>query len=222
MKVPSFKSVLRPILCALFFTALLAVPTLAQPSVPLKALPGKDPTEITKVVKVLMETDAGDLLIEIYPQAAPNAAKRFLELVDKGFYNNTPIFRVVKTPKPFVAQFGINSEFSDWQENNFDDDPTLFDLARGTLAFAKAGPDTNSTQVFINYQNNNRLTAPDLNFTTFGQVVKGMEVADQFKSVGDPGMGLDQDALWKNTRMVDDLAEKPTMILRASIVKAKE
>lgn len=212
----------RALVSAFLLTALWTLPALAQPSVPLKALPGKDPTEITKVVKVLMETDAGDLLIEIYPEAAPNASKRFLELVDKGFYNNTPIFRVVKTPKPFVAQFGINSEFSDWQENNFDDDPTLFDLARGTLAFAKAGPDTNSTQVFINYQNNNRLAAPDLNFTTFGQVVEGMEVADQFRSVGDPGMGLDQDALWENTRMVDDLAEKPTMIEKLSIVKDKE
>lgn len=182
-------------------------------------LPGKDGPELTEVVKVLMATDAGDLIIEVYPQAAPNAAKRFLELVELGFYDNTPIFRVVKG---FVAQFGINSEFRDWENNSFKDDPTIYELSRGTLAFAKAGPDTNSTQVFINYAENNRLAAPELNFTTFGQVVSGMEFADQFVSVGDPKMGLDQDELWENTRRVDSLAVKPVMITSMSVIKAEE
>jgi cyclophilin family peptidyl-prolyl cis-trans isomerase len=64
-------------------------------------------------------------LIEIYPEAAPNAAQRFLELVNNGFYNNTPVSRVVEG---FVAQFGVNwrEGFSDWQNRNFDDDPSLF------------------------------------------------------------------------------------------------
>lgn len=199
---------------------ILAAPALAQPAIPLKALPGKDPGEITKVVKVQMRTDAGDLLIEVYPQAAPNAAERFLELVNMGFFDDTPIFRVVKKPQPFVAQFGINDEHAEWQENQFDDDPSLFQLTRGTLAFAKAGADTNSTQVFINFQENNRLAAPEYNFTTFAQVVSGMEAADQFVSVGDPGMGLDQDRLWANTQMVlDPLPVKPTMILSAKVVE---
>mgnify|MGYP000430430736 CR=1 FL=1 len=95
----------------------------AKPSAPLKLLKGKDAPEITEVVKVLMVTDAGDLTIEVYPQAAPNAAKRFLELVEAGYYDGTPLFRVVKQPKPFVAQFGINSDMAEWKEKNFDDDP---------------------------------------------------------------------------------------------------
>ena len=52
-----------------------------------------------------LETSAGDVVIEVYPQAAPNAAKRFVELVTSGFYDDTPISRVVPG---FVAQFGIN------------------------------------------------------------------------------------------------------------------
>ncbi|MCA9793281.1 MAG: peptidylprolyl isomerase, partial [Candidatus Eremiobacteraeota bacterium] len=121
-------------------------------SVGLTPLPGKSAPEITEKKVVKMTTDAGDLTIEVYPQAAPNAAKRFIELVEAGFYDNTPIFRVVRSPQPFVAQFGINwrEKFPEWQDKNFDDDPSFFKLDRGTLAFAKAGPNTNSTQVFIN------------------------------------------------------------------------
>lgn len=208
----STKVMLRPIIVAL----LLGLGLAADPLTP---LPGKSVSAPTVVKKVLLTTDVGELEIEVYPEAAPNAAARFLELVELGFYDHTPIFRVVKEPSPFVAQFGINSEFSEWEKGkDFADDPSLFRMDRGTLAFAKAGPDTNSTQVFINYVNNDRLTEPKLNFSVFGKVVKGMEVADSFRSVGDSRMGLDQDALWKNTRMVDSLDPKPTMILSAKLM----
>lgn len=207
---------IRQALCGMLIAMTLSLGAWADV---LKPLPGKDVAAPASVVKVVMTTDAGDLEIEVYPEAAPNAAARFLMLVQMGFYDNTPIFRVVKEPKPFVAQFGINSTFAPWENGkDFKDDPSLYQMERGTLAFAKAGADTNSTQVFINYTENNRLTAPNLNFSVFGKVVKGMEVADNFKSVGDPGMGLDQDALWKNTRLVDSLSAKPTMIVSAKVV----
>jgi len=121
----------------------------------------------------------------------------------------------------FVAQFGINwrGDYPAWQENNFDDDPTLFALERGTLAFAKAGPNTNSTQVFINYTENNRLAAPQFNFTVFGKVVSGMEVVDAFVAVGDPNMGLDQGQLWDDGgTYLESLDEKPVMIESATVL----
>jgi cyclophilin family peptidyl-prolyl cis-trans isomerase len=217
----------KPSLLFLVFVLFFTVPmvTLAeesQPAAPLKVLKGKDAPEITEVVKVLMATDAGDLVIEVYPQAAPNAAKRFLELVEAGFYDGTPLFRVVKSPKPFVAQFGINSDMAEWKDENFDDDPTLFQLTRGTLAFAKAGPNTNSTQVFINYTENNSLADPKYNFTTFAQVVEGMEIADSWVSVGDAGMGLSQGPLWKNHHSVKELDKKPNMIEEMKIMTGEE
>src|SRR5690606_36773748 len=108
----------------------------------------------------------------------------------------------------------------DWQDRNFDDDPALFALERGTLAYAKAGTNTNSTQVFINYAENNRLATPQYNFTTFGKVVQGMEVVDSFIQAGDPSGGLNQ------TRLCEDgeayLAEQgvqPSFILSAKVVK---
>lgn len=176
----------------------------------LRALPGQKVPTLTKKTTLTMTTSAGPIVIEVYPEAAPNAAKRFVELAEAGFYNETPISRVVDG---FVAQFGVNwrDPHKQWKENLFDDDPSLFSLDRGTLAFAKAGPNTNSTQVFINFRNNDSLAAQ--NFTTFGKVVKGMDVVDKFARVGDPNMGLDQGRLWSDGgTYLDSLTDKPTMI----------
>ncbi|HEX6997800.1 MAG TPA: peptidylprolyl isomerase [Gammaproteobacteria bacterium] len=183
-------------------------------------LPGNEsvvPT-ITRMTRVLLQTTAGDVTIEVYPEAAPNAAQRFIELVQSGFYDDTPISRVVPG---FVAQFGINwrEPHKAWQNRTFHDDPSLFALERGTLAFAKAGPDTNSTQVFINYRENNQLADPQYNFTVFGKVVSGMDVVDRFVQVGDPGNGLDQARLWRDGEAyLDSLPVKPTMIERATVL----
>jgi homoserine O-acetyltransferase/O-succinyltransferase len=189
-------------------------PATAQPLTP---LPGKEDAapQITRAVTVVMETTAGVVTMEIYPEAAPNAAQRFVELVQSGFYDDTPVSRVVPG---FVAQFGVNWRVPhrNWQHRTFDDDPSLFALERGTLAFAKAGPNSNSTQVFINYRQNDQLAVPELNFTVFGKVVDGMDVVDRFAQVGDPSGGLDQARLWSDGgAYLDSLEIKPTMIERA-------
>ena len=182
----------------------------------LTPLPGMEDAvpEITNVTTIVMETTAGNITIEVSTDAAPNAAARFVELVEAGYYDNTPMFRIVPG---FVAQFGINwrEPHRDWRNRNFNDDPTLFALDRGTLAFAKAGPNTNSTQVFINYIENNRLADPRYNFTTFGLVTEGMDVVDSFAQVGE----MDQGRLWSNgDAYVDAVDPQPTMIERARVV----
>lgn len=198
-----------------------AAPAPAEEALALAPLPGKEAAAppLTQKTTINMLTTAGNLVIEVYPEAAPNAALRFIELVESGFYDDTPISRVVPG---FVAQFGINwrEGHKDWENNHFDDDPTLFALERGTLAFAKAGIDTNSTQVFINYAENNRLADPQYNFTVFGKIVSGMDVVDMFADVGEPGMGLDQGLLWTDGgAYLESLDEKPTMIVSATVVE---
>jgi cyclophilin family peptidyl-prolyl cis-trans isomerase len=195
----------------------------AQPAAAdsLRPLPGREASapKITQKHTVRMETSAGAIEIEVYPEAAPNAARRFEELVASGFFDQTPISRVVPN---FVAQFGINwrDPHKAWQTREFQDDPSYFALERGTLAFAKAGLNTNSTQVFINYKENNQLADPRYNFTVFGKVVKGMDVVDRFAQVGDPGGGLDQEKLWQDGgAYLASLAEKPTMIERAVVTE---
>ena len=182
-------------------------------------LPGKEGEVpvLTEITVVVLETTAGEVVVQLYPEAAPNAAQRFVELATAGFYDDTPVSRVVPG---FVAQFGINwrEPHKRWQERNFDDDPTLFALERGTLAFAKAGANSNSTQVFINYRENNRLADPQYNFTVFGEVVAGMDIVDQFVRVGDPQGGLSQPRLWNDGgAYLESLQVKPTMIVRATV-----
>lgn len=184
----------------------------------LKPLPGSEQSApaLTRKNTVRMQTTAGDIVIDVYPEAAPNAAKRFVELVQSGFYDDTPVSRVVPG---FVAQFGVNwrQPHKAWQNNHFADDASYYQLERGTLAFAKAGPNTNSTQVFINYAENNRLAEPRYNFTVFGKVVEGMEIVDSFVQVGDPSGGLDQSRLWADGgAYLESLPVKPTMIVRAT------
>ena len=193
-------------------------PTNMQPLNPLPGRTGEAPA-LTQSTKIRLETTAGEVLIDVYPQAAPNAAQRFVELVESGFYDDTPISRVVPG---FVAQFGVNwrEPHKAWKDRHFDDDPTTFALERGTLAFAKAGANTNSTQVFINFRENNRLADPQYNFTVFGKVVGGMDVVDKFVQVGDPSGGLDQQRLWLDGgTYLDSLTTKPTMIERAVVVE---
>ena len=185
----------------------------------LAPLPGKAGSvpALTEITTVRMVTTAGEIVIEVYSQAAPNAAKRFVELVSSGFFDDTPVSRVVPG---FVAQFGINwrTPHKEWDGRQFRDDPTLFALERGTLAFAKAGPNTNSTQVFINYRENNRLAEPQFNFSTFGKIVEGMDIVDKFVQVGDPSGGLDQGRLWADGgAYLESLPVKPTMIERATV-----
>jgi homoserine O-acetyltransferase len=175
---------------------------------------------LTQVTTVRLATTAGDVVIEVYPQAAPNAAQRFTELARSGFFDDTPISRVVPG---FVAQFGINwrEPHKAWKSREFIDDPSLFELERGTLAFAKSGqPNSASTQVFINYRENNRLAdpAPNMRFWVFGKVVEGMDVVDKFVQVGDPSGGLNQDRLWADGgTYLDSLPVKPTMIEKATV-----
>lgn len=150
---------------------------------------------INKKHTVAVETSQGNFTLEVYPEAAPVAAERFIRLVQAGFYDNIAVSRVVDD---FVVQFGINPSMAEWKDRKISDDPTYFQHLPGTIAFAKAGPDTASTQVFINLTENNRLADPSLNFTVFGRITEGMETVGKFKKVGDTAGGLNQERLWND------------------------
>jgi homoserine O-acetyltransferase len=182
----------------------------------LTPLPGKSAPRLTKKSTVRMQTTGGEVVIEVYPEAAPNSAARFIELVRAGYFDDTPVSRVVPG---FVAQFGVNwrPPHNAWKERTFNEDPTLFALETGTLAFAKTSvPNSASTQVFINYADNSRLASQ--NFTVFGKVVSGMDVVTYFTQVGSAGGGLDQERLWRDGgAYLESLPVKPTMIVRATV-----
>ena len=130
-------------------------------------------------------TTKGDFVIAVHRAWAPLGADRFYNLVRSGFYDGVRFFRVIPG---FMAQFGIHGDTAVtavWRERRIQDDLVRRTNGRGMVTFATAGPGTRTTQIFINYGNNDRLDA--MGFAPFGQVVEGMDVVD--KLYGEYGEG---------------------------------
>lgn len=123
------------------------------------------------------ETSAGAFTIEVTRAWAPGGADRFYNLVRHGFFDGTRFFRVVPG---FVVQFGLAGDpavSARWRLASIPDDPVVQHNVRGTITFATAGPDTRTTQLFINYGDNIRLDGQG--FSPFGRVVDNMDVVDR-------------------------------------------
>jgi peptidyl-prolyl cis-trans isomerase A (cyclophilin A) len=126
--------------------------------------------------KVKFDTSKGSFVVEVHHDWAPNGADRFYNLVKNGFYNDARFFRVISG---FMVQFGINGDpqiSKVWRDANIKDDPVKASNKRGMITFATAGPDTRTTQVFINFGDNAGLD--DQGFAPFGQVISGMDAVD--------------------------------------------
>ncbi len=144
--------------------------------------------------KAKFDTSKGVFIVEVHRDWAPNGADRFYNLVKNGFYDNARFFRVVSG---FMVQFGINADpklSALWREARIKDDAVRQSNKRGLITFATAGPNTRTTQVFINFGDNTGLDRQG--FAPFGQVVPGMNVVDALYSgygEGAPsGQGPDQ------------------------------
>jgi peptidyl-prolyl cis-trans isomerase A (cyclophilin A) len=123
------------------------------------------------------ETSAGVFVVEVTRAWAPRGADRFFNLVKYGYFDGTRFFRVVRN---FMVQFGINGDpklNAVWREANIPDDPVSQSNQRGFITFATSGPNSRTTQVFINFKDNAGLDSQG--FAPFGQVVTGMEVVDK-------------------------------------------
>jgi peptidyl-prolyl cis-trans isomerase A (cyclophilin A) len=125
---------------------------------------------------VKFETSKGDVLIKVHPGWSPIGAAHFKELVQNGYFDGNRFFRVVPN---FVVQFGLNGDPTVTRQHTLrrlKDDPVMTTNARGTVVYATAGPNTRTTQLFINLVNNARLDGDG--FSPFGEVIQGMEVVD--------------------------------------------
>ena len=93
-------------------------------------------------------------MVEVTRAWAPKGADRFYNLVKSGFYDNVRFFRVISG---FMVQFGINGDpgvMARWRTAQIGDDPVTQSNKRGTVTFAMAGPNTRTSQVFINFADN--------------------------------------------------------------------
>jgi peptidyl-prolyl cis-trans isomerase A (cyclophilin A) len=132
------------------------------------------------VFKAKFTTTAGDFEVEVHRAWAPLGADRFYNLVRYGYFTNAAFFRVVPG---FVVQFGLSADPAVnkvWKAATIQDDPVIQSNKRGSLVFATAGPNTRTTQLFINYADNARLDG--MGFAPFGSVVEGMDVVDKIHS----------------------------------------
>ncbi len=141
--------------------------------------------------KVKFVTTRGDFTIDVTRAWAPLGADRFYNLVKHHFFDNASVFRVVPN---FVAQFGISAYpavTTAWKGTDIKDDPVTQSNKKGYITFATAGPNTRTTQVFINLVDNTRLDR--MGFTPFGVVEgDGMKVVEMFYDQYGDNAGPDQ------------------------------
>jgi cyclophilin family peptidyl-prolyl cis-trans isomerase len=168
-------------------------------------------------------TTAGDFTIKVTRAWAPNGADRFYNLVRHHFYDGAAFFRVLPG---FMAQFGMSAYpqvSRAWANANIKDDPVKQSNHRGFVSFAMAGPNTRTTQVFINTGSNERLDSDG--FAAFGMVTDGMEVVDKLYSgygEGAPdGHGPDQNLVGNRGRAyLEKSFPKLDVIKTATVVAA--
>jgi len=141
----------------------------------IKQYPSPPPMQIdpTHTYTISIKTTKGDIILELYPQHAPNTVNNFVFLINEGFYNGVVFHRVIPN---FVIQGGDPTgtgrggpgyRFPDELDNN----PLKHEA--GVISMANAGPNTNGSQFFITHS-----PQPHLNgkHTVFGKVIKGQDV----------------------------------------------
>ncbi len=160
------------ILGACGLMAVFGLNLLAQEKVSSKKAPA--------VFQAKFETTAGDFVIEVHREWAPIGADRFYNLVESGMYDECKFFRVIPD---FMVQFGISGDpkiAAKWRNAPLKDEPVMKSNKRGFVTYAKAGLNSRTSQIFINYKTNASLDSQG--FAPFGQVVEGMDVVDKLNS----------------------------------------
>jgi peptidyl-prolyl cis-trans isomerase A (cyclophilin A) len=131
------------------------------------AQPGSDPRAPDRYT-VRMETTEGPIVIDVTRAWAPNGADRFHALVREGYFTDIAFFRVLSG---FMAQAGIHGDpavAARWRDRRIQDDPVREHNTRGMVSYAMAGPNTRTTQFFINFGDNQNLDG--MGFAPFGRV----------------------------------------------------
>jgi peptidyl-prolyl cis-trans isomerase A (cyclophilin A) len=176
---------LAVVLCACVATGVAAAapPQLLHP----ETLHAKAPA----TYRVRFTTTKGPFVVTVHRAWAPLGADRFYNLVRARFFDGVTFFRVVKG---FVVQFGISGDpkvAAAWQQATIKDDPVKTSNTPGTITYADAGPDTRTTQVFVNLGNNASLDGQG--FSPFGRVTSGMSVVNKlYGGYGEQPTGMQQ------------------------------
>jgi peptidyl-prolyl cis-trans isomerase A (cyclophilin A) len=180
------------------------------------------PEEPPAAYKVKFETTKGDFVIQVTREWAPRGSDQFFELVRNRFYDGARFFRVVRN---FVVQFGISGDPAAqrlWGDMKFRDDPVKQSNKKGFVSFAQLGPNSRTTQAFINLRDNPGLDKDG--FAPFGQVVDGMDVVERLWSnygeMAPRGSGPDPARLMKEgNAYLDERFPRLDSITRARLIR---
>jgi peptidyl-prolyl cis-trans isomerase A (cyclophilin A) len=170
---------------------------------------------------VEFDTTKGKFVVTVRRSSAPRGADRFYNLVKARFFDGVVFFRVLKG---FVVQFGISGYpqvSSAWQNANLKDDPVKASNTVGTITYADGGPNTRTTQVFINLADN----GPNLDgqgFAPFGKVTKGMAVVKKlYGGYGEAPSHAQPQIASQGNAFLKKTFPKLDSVIRARIVPAK-
>lgn len=135
--------------------------------------------------KVQMQTSKGEVVLLVHRDWSPVGADHFYELTKMRFYDGARFFRCLRG---FVVQWGINGDpqvNKKWSNIQIRDDPPKVSNKTGTVVFAMAGPNSRTTQVFVNLADNGAALDAQ-GFTPFGEVIQGMDrIASVYMEYGE-------------------------------------
>ena len=178
---------------------------------------------------IVFETTKGDFTVLAIRDWSPMGVDRLYHLVNGGYYDGVIIFRVGGTMSATgrVAQFGITNNPDvnmAWEPHTIKDEPVMTSNVRGTILFARGGPDTRGTQIALNLTDNPGLDTVDFEgvtgFPPLGRVTDGMRVADSFFSEYGNEPSMVQDSISaKGSEFLDRVFPGLDRIIRARIIE---
>ena len=151
----------------------------AQPADTLQLLNLKAPD----VYCVHIQTDIGDMIIEVNKAWTSLAADRFYQLVSSGFFTNTRFFR----SNTKYLQFGIGADSAVnafWDRHPIKDEPVILKNTTASISFAMAGPNTRTSSVYFNKTDNPKLDTiqNSTGFPAFGKIIAGDSLLAMFEN----------------------------------------
>ena len=161
--------------------AIVCIPVLLASLALATPLPAQEP------VQAVIETNLGDIRLELYADKAPASVENFVRYAEEGFYDDTIFHRVISHFMIQGGGFTIDMQKKPTHEPIQNESPNGLSNRRGTIAMARLPqPHTATSQFFINVQNNMNLDYQGGNqwgYAVFGRVVEGMDVVDDIRFV---------------------------------------
>jgi cyclophilin family peptidyl-prolyl cis-trans isomerase len=168
----------------------------------------------TGLKKVKLETNMGNMVVELNEEAAPVTVKNFLQYVEEGFYDGTIFHRIIPDFMIQGGGFTANMVQKETRAPIVNEAKNGLKNERGTIAMARTNnPDSATAQFFVNHTNNDFLNYTENSnpgYAVFGKVIEGMETADKIAAVkteSQMGMG--------------DVPVEPVVIQSAKVVSDK-